>query len=64
MYDDNATARTDTLIKIISLFVLVLVVIAFTTNPIATGVGVGEKVPILEGKIYNGNGWVDYDLYV
>ncbi len=63
MNDENANARTDTLIKIISLFVLVLIVIAFTTNPIATGVGVGERVPLLEGKIYNGNGWVDYNLH-
>jgi len=63
MNDENASARTDTLIKITSLFVLVLIIIAFTTNPIATGVGVGEKVPYLEGKIYNGNGWVDYNLH-
>ncbi|MEK9731111.1 MAG: redoxin domain-containing protein [Candidatus Poseidoniales archaeon] len=61
--NEEATAKTDTLIKIISLFTLVLLVIAFTSNPVSTGVGVGERVPPLAGKAYNGGGWVDYDIY-
>ena len=61
--DDEASAKTDTMIKMISLFTLVLLIIAFTTNPVAVGVEVGDRVPDLKAKAYNGGTWYDFDLY-
>ena len=59
--DEEADVRTDAGIKILAMFFVAIMVLAFTTNPIATGTKVGERAPTLEGKAYNGGGWTEFD---
>lgn len=61
-YDDEADARTTALIRVMALFFVGIMIIAATTSPIATGTKEGERAPALEGKYYNGSGWLDFDL--
>ena len=37
-------------------------IIALTANPIAIGTDVGERAPDLEGKVYNGTSWTEFDF--
>jgi hypothetical protein len=60
--DEEADVRTDAGIKILAMFFVAIMVLAFTTNPIATGTKVGERAPTLEGKAYNGGGWTEFDM--
>ena len=54
---EEASARSDAAIIVISLFFVGLLVVAFTSNPIATGTQPGERAPIFTAQAYNGNGW-------
>lgn len=60
--DIEADVRTDTAIKIAALFFVSIMVLAFTTDPIATGTKVGERAPPLEGMMYNGSGWTTFEM--
>ncbi len=40
---------------------LTLAIFSFTTS--STGIGVGDRAPNLEGKVYDGNGWEPFDLH-
>ena len=59
---NEAGARSDGLIIVTVIFVVAFTYIALTTNPVYTGIGVGDRAPDLKGKIYDGDGWVDFDL--
>ena len=59
---EEASARGDAAIIVISLFFVGLLVVAFTSNPIATGTQPGERAPIFSGKAYDGNGWENFDF--
>ncbi|MDA7491947.1 hypothetical protein N8392_00200 [Candidatus Poseidonia sp.] len=61
-HDTEADVRGDTAIKIGALFFIALIVLAFTTDPIATGTREGDRAPPLEGMMYNGSGWSAFDL--
>lgn len=60
--DQEADVRTDTAIKIAALFFASIMVLAFTTDPIATGTKEGERAPPLEGKMYNGSTWTTFEM--
>ena len=60
--NDEAGARSDGLMIISVIFIAAFTYIALTTNPVYTGIGVGDKAPNLTGQIYDGAGWVDFDL--
>lgn len=61
-HDLEADVRGDTAIKIGALFFIALIILAFTTDPIATGTREGDRAPPLEGMAYNGTGWTAFDL--
>lgn len=45
------------------IFIAAFTYIAFTTNPVYTGIGVGDRVPELKGKVTtDGVTWTDFDL--
>ena len=60
--DENGDARMDTALTAIALFLAAMMVIGFTSNPVATGTKEGERAPNIVGKAYNGSGWQDFDL--
>lgn len=61
-HDIEADVRGDTAIQVGALFFVALILLAFTTDPVATGTREGDRAPALEGKAYNGSGWTDFDL--
>ena len=60
--DTAADVRSDIAIQVGALFFVALILLAFTTDPVATGTREGDRAPPLEGKAYNGSGWTDFDL--
>lgn len=60
--DEEAGARSDGLMIVSVIFITAFTYIALTTDPVYTGVGVGDRAPELSGQIYNGSTWVDFDL--
>ena len=60
--DLEADVRTESGIKIMALFFVAIMFLAFTTDPIATGTKVGERAPELEGMAYNGSGWSTFEM--
>ncbi|MDA8557838.1 hypothetical protein N9K84_04890, partial [Candidatus Poseidoniales archaeon] len=56
-YDDEASTLGDAFLKISALFFVGILILAFTTDPIATGTKEGERAPLLDGAAYAGNGW-------
>ena len=62
IYDENGDARMDTALTAIAIFLAAMMVISFTSNPVATGTKEGERAPNIVGKAYNGSGWQDFDL--
>jgi thiol-disulfide isomerase/thioredoxin len=60
--DENATAVGNALIKVMSLFFIGIMIIAFTANPISVGTNEGQRAPNIEGKFYNGSGWTEFDF--
>ena len=60
---EEAGARSDGLMIVSVLFIAAFTFIAFTTNPVYTGIDVGDRVPELKGKMTtDGVTWVDFDL--
>ena len=59
---DEAGARSDGLMVVSLMFIAAFTYIALTTNPVYTGIGVGDRVPSLEGQVYDGTTWTDFDL--
>ena len=60
--DENAAAVGNALIKVMSLFFIGIMIIAFTANPISVGTNEGQRAPDVEGKFYNGSGWTEFDF--
>ena len=60
--NDEAGARSDGLMIVSVIFIAAFTYIALTTDPVYTGIGVGDKAPELSGKIYDGTTWVHFDL--
>jgi len=58
----EAGARSDGLMVVSVIFITAFTYIALTTNPVYTGIGVGDRAPDLEGQVWNGNNWVEYNL--
>lgn len=61
-HDIEADVRGDVAIKVGALFFVALILLAFTTDPVATGTREGDRAPPLEGLAYNGSGWTAFDL--
>ncbi len=59
---EEAGARSDGLMIVSLVFIAAFTYIAWTTNPVYTGIGVGDRVPVLEGQVYDGNTWTDFNL--
>jgi len=62
IYDDEASTLGDSFLKISALFFVGILILAFTTNPVATGTKEGERAPLLDGAAYAGNGWSSFDF--
>ena len=54
LHNEEASARSDAGIVAMSMFFAGLLIVAFTTSPIATGTQVGERAPIFSGEAYDG----------
>ena len=61
-YDDEASTLSDTFLKVASIFFVGILILAFTTDSIATGTKEGERAPALDGAAYSGNGWSSFDF--
>ena len=62
MNNDEAGARSDGLIIVTVIFVVAFTYIALTTNPVYTGIGVGDRAPDLQGMVYDGSEWAMFNL--
>ena len=60
--DCHAGAVGSAALSVTSLFFIAIMIIAFTANPIAIGTDVGERAPDIEGKMYNGTAWTEFDF--
>lgn len=58
----NKSPIGSALIKVMSLFFVGIMIIAFTANPISVGTSEGQRAPDIEGKFYNGSGWSEFDF--
>ena len=59
---DEAGARSDGVMIVSIIFITAFTYIALTTDPVYTGIGVGDRAPDLNGQIYDGTVWVDFEL--
>ena len=60
---NEAGARSDGLMIVSVIFIAAFTYIAFTTSPVYTGVGIGDRAPELKGEVWDGNTWVPFDLH-
>ena len=60
LHDQDASARSDAGIIVMSMFFAGILIVAFTTSPIASGTEIGERAPIFTAKATNGNGWESF----
>ncbi len=58
--NQDASAASDAGIVVMSMFFAGLLVVAFTTNPIASGTQVGERAPIFTAEAYDGSSWKSF----
>jgi len=61
--NEEAGARSDGLMFVSVIFIATFTYIAFTTNPVYTGIGVGDRAPEITGQVWNGNTWETFDLH-
>jgi thiol-disulfide isomerase/thioredoxin len=61
-YDDEASTLGDSFLKISALFFVGILILAFTTSPVATGTKEGERAPKIDGAAYAGSGWSSFDF--
>lgn len=59
---NEAGARSDGLMIVSVIFITAFTYIALTTNPVYTGIGVGDRAPGLSGEVWDGTSWTDFDL--
>ncbi|MEC7112815.1 MAG: hypothetical protein VXW72_04690, partial [Candidatus Thermoplasmatota archaeon] len=62
LHDQDASARSDAGIIVMSMFFAGLLIVAFTTNPVPSGTQIGERAPIFSGEAYDGNSWSSFDF--
>ena len=60
---DEAGARSDGLMIVSILFITAFTYIALTTNPVYTGIGVGDRAPNLVGEVWDGSSWNEFNLH-
>ena len=60
---NEAGARSDGLMIVSVIFIATFTYIAFTTSPVYTGVGIGDRAPELKGEVWDGNTWSPFDLH-
>ena len=60
---NEAGARSDGLMFVSVLFISAFTYIAITTNPVYTGIGVGDRAPELVGDVWDGSSWTEFDLH-
>ena len=60
--NQDASARSDAGIIVMSMFFAGILIVAFTTNPIASGTEIGERAPIFSGDAYDGTSWKSFDF--
>ena len=59
----KAQARSDGMMIVAVMFIAAFTFIAWTTNPVYTGIGVGDRVEELKGEMTtDGVTWTDFDL--
>ena len=54
---NEAGARSDGVMIVSIIFITAFTYIALTTDPVYTGIGVGDRAPDLNGQIYDGTVW-------
>ena len=62
LHNEEASARSDAGIVVMSMFFAGLLIVAFTTSPIASGTQVGERAPIFSGEAYDGSSWKSFEF--
>jgi len=62
--NQDAGAQMDSFIIVMALFIIGIMIVAFTTDAVYVGVGEGDRAPELEGRIYNpvSGTWSQFDL--
>jgi len=58
----EGSARSEAGIIAMSMFFAGLLVVAFTTNPIASGTQIGERAPVFSGEAYDGTSWKSFQF--
>ncbi|MDP6865164.1 MAG: TlpA disulfide reductase family protein [Candidatus Poseidoniaceae archaeon] len=59
---NEAGARTDATMVVMSIFIAAFMLIAWTTDPVYQGVSVDDRAPPIEGKIFKNNVWMEWSL--
>ena len=60
--NQEGSARSEAGIIAMSMFFAGLLVVAFTTNPIASGTQIGERAPVFSGEAYDGTSWKSFEF--
>ena len=62
LHNEEASARSEAGIVAMSMFFAGLLVVAFTSSPIASGTQAGERAPIFSGEAYDGTSWKSFEF--
>ena len=60
--NQEASARSDAGIIVMSMFFAGILIVAFTTNPVASGTQIGERAPIFTADAYDGSSWKSFNF--
>lgn len=60
--NQDASARSDAGIIVMSMFFAGILVVAFTTNPVASGTQIGERAPVFTADAYDGTSWKSFNF--
>lgn len=63
LHEDEAAGVTDNpLLMVVALVIAGLMIVAVTSDPVATGTDIGDRAPELTSMAYDGAGWASFDL--
>lgn len=63
LHEDEAAGITDNpLLMVVALVIAGLMIVAVTSDPVATGTDIGDRAPELTSMAYDGAGWANFDL--
>ena len=63
LHEDDAAGITDNpLLMVATLVIAGLMIVAVTSDPVATGTDIGDRAPELTSVAYDGAGWANFDL--